>query len=161
VKWSKILINGLPTGVTDSRGAYTPDECHTTLVSENPSYAPLIIAQKPNWVKPPLSLKPGSSSSLVMAFEDPDGSKARALLGAKHLYAFGTRATLRKWKQRATKPTPPSPIPDDTEIVTAPSQLPHSFLFPAPTPADNQPVTRPTAARRATAARAAKAQNKT
>ncbi|KAF8484257.1 hypothetical protein F5888DRAFT_1812166 [Russula emetica] len=91
VKWSKILINGLPTGVTDSRGAFTPDKCHTALASENPSYSPLIIAQKPSWVKPPHSFTAGSSSSLVMAFKDPDGSKARALLGAKHLYAFSTR----------------------------------------------------------------------
>jgi hypothetical protein len=102
VKWSKILINGLPTGVTNSRGAYTPDECHTALVSENPSYTPLIIAQKPSWVKPPSTFTTGSSSSLVVAFEDLDGTKARTLLGAKHLYAFGTCATLRKWKQRPT-----------------------------------------------------------
>ena len=40
VKWSKILINGISTGVTDSRGPYSPDECHMALTSENPSYAP-------------------------------------------------------------------------------------------------------------------------
>ena len=48
VKWFKILINSLLTGVTDSRDAYTPDECHAALAAENLSYFPLIIAQKPS-----------------------------------------------------------------------------------------------------------------
>ncbi|KAF8498979.1 hypothetical protein F5888DRAFT_1802400 [Russula emetica] len=155
VKWSKILINGLPTGVTDGRGAYTPDECHTALASENPSYSPLIIAQKPLWVKPPHSFTAGSSSSLVMAIEDPDGSKARALLGAKHLYAFGTRATLRKWKQRPTHPTPSSPQTsdnsdndDDTEIAVAPSQLPPTFTPSGPSASSTQAAPKPMATRR-------------
>jgi hypothetical protein len=162
VKWSKILINGLPTGVTDSRGAYTPDECQTALISENPSYASLIIAQKPNWVKPPHAYTPGSSSSLVVAFEDPDGTKARALLGAKYLYAFGTRAMLRKWKQRPTPPTPPSPASDDTEIVTSTSQSPSLFSFASDqAPAATQPVTGQTAAQRRMATRSTKAKNKT
>ncbi|KAF8483156.1 hypothetical protein F5888DRAFT_1776445 [Russula emetica] len=160
VKWSKILINGLPTGVTDSRGAYTPDECHAALASENPSYIPLIIAHKPSWVKPPSQYTAGSSSSLVMAFEDPDGTKARTLLGAKHLYAFGTRATLRKWKQRPTQPSPPSPPPDnsddddDTEITVAPSQLPPTFT-PSGPGASTLAAPKPMATRRS------KAKNKT
>jgi hypothetical protein len=40
VEWSKILINGLPTGVNNSRGAYTPEECHTALALENPHTPP-------------------------------------------------------------------------------------------------------------------------
>jgi hypothetical protein len=67
VKWSKILINRLPTGATNSRGAYAPDECHAALTSENHSYSPLIIAQKPSWVKPPSTFTTGSSLSLLMA----------------------------------------------------------------------------------------------
>jgi hypothetical protein len=44
VKWSKILINGTPTGVQSVRAqAYTPDECHESLANENPSYATLLI----------------------------------------------------------------------------------------------------------------------
>lgn len=54
VKWSKVLINGLPTEVTDSRGAYTSNECHAALTAENPSYSPLIIAQNPHGLSPPL-----------------------------------------------------------------------------------------------------------
>ena len=141
----QILINGLPTGASDTQGAYTPDECHLALIAENPSYAPLIVAQKPNWVKPPLSYTPSSSSSLVMAFEDPDSNIARVLLEAKHLYAFGTYATLRKWKQHPTPPTPSSPASDDTEteIVTffSSTSLPFSFSPSSPVPAAVKPFT--------------------
>jgi len=58
--------------------------------------------QKPSWVRPPPSYKAGSSS-LVFAFEDPDGSRLKSLLTARYLYAFGTRSTVKKWKQRTTK----------------------------------------------------------
>jgi hypothetical protein len=75
VKWAKILINGIPTGVQSNRGtAYSPDECHSSLASENPSYASLFVTQKPSWVRNPSTYTVGSSSSLVVAFEDPDGS---------------------------------------------------------------------------------------
>src|SRR5712671_877626 len=30
-KWSKLLINGVPTGKLDSRAPYTPEECHVAL----------------------------------------------------------------------------------------------------------------------------------
>jgi hypothetical protein len=146
VKWTKILINSLPTGVSNNRGVYTPYECQQALSSENPSYAPLIIAQKPSWVKAPPSYSHGSSSSLVVAFEDPDGTKARALLGAKHLYAFGTHATLRKWKQRPTTlsptrdTTPPPPLVSILDAIL-------SSLSPGTLPAKTKPVTRQSAAR--------------
>lgn len=141
IKWSKILINSLPTGVSNSRGAYSPDKCQAALAFENPSYSPLIIAQAPNWVKPPSSFSHGLSSSLVVAFKDPNSTKARALLEAKHLFAFGTCATLRKWKQR---PTPPTNLPyqmEDPIIITAPSQLPSTFS-PGHVPAATRPFTR-------------------
>ena len=123
------------------RGAYTPDECQATLTFENPSYSPLIIAQAPNWVKPTSLYTHGSSLSLVVAFEDPNGTKARALLGVKHLYAFGTCATLWKWKQC---PTPSNNSPshlEDPIIITAPLQLPPTFL-PGQVPAATRPFTR-------------------
>jgi hypothetical protein len=95
-----------------------------------------------------------------MAFEDPDGTIARALLGAKHLYAFGTRAMLRKWKQRPTQPIPPTPKSDDTEIVASPSSSTTSFIFSGSVPAVSRPVTRPVAALQPMATRSAKAKNK-
>jgi hypothetical protein len=97
-KWSKILLNGVPTGVTDRRDAYTPEECHRALLADNPQYAQLTITQKPSWVKTPSSYSPSSSSSLVFAFEDPDGSKKPIVLNSKHVYLYGTRATIRSWK---------------------------------------------------------------
>ena len=58
VKWSKILINGLLTRVTDSRGTYSPDKCHAALASENPSYAPLIISSEKSVICETLSAIP-------------------------------------------------------------------------------------------------------
>ncbi|KAI0282958.1 hypothetical protein BC826DRAFT_1061854 [Russula brevipes] len=106
-KWSKALLNGVPTGVSGVRGAYTPEECHLALLADNPQYAQLTITQKPSWVKTPTSYSPSSSSSLVFAFEDPDGSKRANLLNSKHIYLFGTRATIRKWKT-VKQPGPPT-----------------------------------------------------
>ena len=80
VRWSKLLINGLPTGASDTQDAYTPEECHKSLAVNNPTYASLLITQKPSWVRPPNSYQAGSSSSLVVAFEDPDGENLRSLL---------------------------------------------------------------------------------
>jgi hypothetical protein len=39
VKWSKLLINGLPTGTSDTQGPFTPEECHQSLAANNPTYA--------------------------------------------------------------------------------------------------------------------------
>ena len=101
-KWSKITINGIPTGTTHDRSPLSPDECHMALAALNPSYASLSIIQKPSWVRPPSSYKPGSVSSLSVAFEDPDGSKLRVLLAECYLYALGNRASVLKWKYHQT-----------------------------------------------------------
>ena len=98
VKWSKVLINGVPTGGPDSAKVYSPDTCHASLLANNPSYAALTIMQKPSWVFPPTSYKPNSISSLSVAFEDPDGSKLKTILAERYLYACGMRASVKKWK---------------------------------------------------------------
>jgi hypothetical protein len=100
VKWSKILINGVPTGATKEREPYSPDECHTALAAINPAYAQLTITQKPSWVCHPTSYQPGTASSLTVAFEDPDGAKLKTLLADKYLFLFGNRVAVKKWKQR-------------------------------------------------------------
>ena len=97
-KWSKITINGVPTGASNDRPPLSPDECHTALAASNPSYASLSITQKPSWVHPPSSYKPGSISSLSVAFEDPDGSKLKVLLAEHYLYTLGNRVSVLKWK---------------------------------------------------------------
>src|SRR5712691_1649962 len=100
IKWSKITINGVPTGASSTRNPYTPEECHAALAAINPTYTSLQITQKPSWVRPPSSYNHGSASSLSVAFEDPDGSKAKTLLAERYLYAFGNRASTKKWKYR-------------------------------------------------------------
>ena len=111
--WSKLLINSVPVGATKQRGPFTPDECHHSLVAHNPSYASLQITQKPSWVRPPSTLKPDTYSSLIVAFEDPDGSACRSLLSSKQLYILGAKAKVSHWKEtkRPTSKTnqqPPS-----------------------------------------------------
>lgn len=136
-KWSKILLNGVPTGVSNSRDAYTPEECHQALLSDNPHYAQLTITQKPSWVKSPSSYTPSSFSSLVFAFEDPDGSKKASFLNSKYVYLYGTRANLRKWKtakqtaatsgsNRKTEDSPHDEEQARNSTVDAPHQHHHS-----------------------------------
>ncbi len=141
VKWSKILINSIPTGVSPNRTAKSPEECHTALLMENPLYAKLTVTQKPSWVRNP-STYTGAMSSLIVAFEDSDRSLLRSLLTNKVLYIFGSCTTLRKWKQQptpyrnshtcATSPSTPSPedmtLQEAFNAITAPIQHPSPQL---------------------------------
>jgi hypothetical protein len=54
--------------------------------------------QKPSWVRPPSFYEQDAVFSLSVAFEDPDSTKSKVLLAERHLYIFGTRATVKKWK---------------------------------------------------------------
>ena len=103
-KWSKILINSIPTGASNNRSPLTPDECHAALAALNPSYATLSITQKPSWVCSPSSYLLGTISSLSVAFEDPDGSKLKVILAECYLYALGNRALVVKWKYHQKHP---------------------------------------------------------
>jgi hypothetical protein len=98
VKWSKISINGVPTGASNECSTYTHAENHESLKLNNPAYASLTVTQRPSWVRPPTSYTTGSVFSLSLAFEDPDGSKLRTILAECYLYIHGHRATIRKWK---------------------------------------------------------------
>ncbi|KAI9450683.1 hypothetical protein BJY52DRAFT_1227092 [Lactarius psammicola] len=158
VKWSKILINSVPTGVSGFKSAKSPNECHAALIADNPAYAALHITQRPSWVRDPNSYTDNSVSSLVVAFEDPDGSQARGLLAGKVLFIFGSCATLRKWKQRPSPPRPtqtaiPDTSPQSSPALTPTELVPSSFTLDEatptpfiPTPAPNLagPVTRST-----------------
>ena len=109
VKWSKISMNGVPTGqTTDDQNPRTSEECHDALLAENPVYAALTVTQKPSWIRPLSEYKRGSISSLVLAFEDRDGTKLKELLSTRQLYLFGIKAKIRKWKQPPTHPQPPN-----------------------------------------------------
>ena len=93
IKWSKLLINGVPTGVDKETLAHSSAECQRALALDNPSYRHLTIIQLPSWVRPPFSYTPSSYSSLVVAFEDPDRSIASSIITTKWLYLFGAQAT--------------------------------------------------------------------
>ncbi len=100
VKWSQLLINGIPTGASSSCGPYSPSECHQALMADNPAFQTLCFMQPPSWVRAPSTYGPGSVSSLVVAFEDPSGDSLQSLLGGKTLFAFGHAGELQRWKQK-------------------------------------------------------------
>ena len=78
---------------------------HASLVNNNPSYKALKITQMPSWVRAPATYQPSQEkSSLIVAFEDPNGSIARDLIKAKSLFIFGAQATVKKWKYKAPHP---------------------------------------------------------
>ncbi|KAF8493758.1 hypothetical protein F5888DRAFT_1806089 [Russula emetica] len=104
---------------------FAPSNPPQTLLTENPSYASLIITQKPSWVRDPSTYQASASSSLTFSFEDPDGTVAQALLHTRQLYAFGHVGLIKRWKQKPPPPkhapaTPPAP-PRTTSLTTAPA----------------------------------------
>ena len=104
VRWSKVLINGVPLGLTAS-GPHSSKACHVSLITDNPSYSTLKVTQLPSWVRKPSSyLPPADKLSLVVGFEDPDGTIAVQLLKDRHLFIFGVQATVKKWKHKSPPP---------------------------------------------------------
>ena len=100
VKWSKILIRSVPTGVTDCMSqAHSHEECHQALLRDNLFYRCLRVTQLPSWVRKPSLYKAFSASLLVISFEDPDGTVLSSLLAARHLFGFGAQLTVCKWRQ--------------------------------------------------------------
>ncbi|KAH9059452.1 hypothetical protein EDB83DRAFT_2315773 [Lactarius deliciosus] len=94
VRWFCLLINNIPTGVSSSRSAYSPSECQDMLARNNPVYRTLRLTRFPSWVKRPDSYAAGSSSSLVVSFEDLMGDTLRTLLSHKRLFTFGQAGDL-------------------------------------------------------------------
>ncbi|KAH8986078.1 hypothetical protein EDB86DRAFT_3083117 [Lactarius hatsudake] len=99
-KWARLMINGIPTGVSLTRGPYTPSELHAALLADNPAYRKLRLTQPPSWVRAPTSYTPRSVSSVVMAFEDPSGDSLRSLMAERTLFAFGHSGELKRWKAK-------------------------------------------------------------
>jgi len=105
VKWGKVLINSIPTSVVEGHlHMHSPSTCWQVLIDNNPSLCNLKVCQLPSWVHRPSLFTPGSSSSLVLTFEDPDGTTAPSLIHACNMYAFGAQCRVKVWKQ-----LPPSP----------------------------------------------------
>ena len=100
VRWGKVLVDRVPTGITDdSSAAHSPSVCLQDLLENNPSLRPLKVTQLPSWVRAPCLFQPGSSSSLVFAFKDPDSTITPSLIAARHLFCFGARVMVRCWRQ--------------------------------------------------------------
>ncbi|KAH8997811.1 hypothetical protein EDB86DRAFT_3150762 [Lactarius hatsudake] len=99
-KWARLMINGIPTGASLTRGPYTPSELHAALLADNPAYRKLRLTQPPSWVRAPSSYGPGSVSSVVIAFEDPSGDSLRSLMAEWTLFAFGHSGELKRWKAK-------------------------------------------------------------
>jgi len=83
VKWSKLLINGVPTGIDEETPAHSSAECQRALTLDNLSYGHLTITQLLSWVRSPFSYTPSSYLSLVVVFKDPDRSIASSMVAAK------------------------------------------------------------------------------
>ena len=96
IKWSKLLINGVPTGIDKDTPAYSSAECQCVLALDNPSYRRLTITQLLSWVHSPFSYTSSSYSSLIVAFKDPNRSIASSMVAAKWLYLFGMQATVKR-----------------------------------------------------------------
>ena len=124
VCWGKVLVNGVPTGVSDnSPAAHSPSVCLQDLLENNPSLRPLKVTQLPSWVRALRLFQPGLSSSLVFAFEDPDGSIAPSLIATRHLFCFGARVMVRCWRQpppshRSQVPAQPRAAPRGPSAAT-------------------------------------------
>jgi hypothetical protein len=72
VRWSRLLINGVPTGASETCSAL----CSAPVSHghcDNTAYESFRVTQKPSRACDP-SYAPGKVSSLVVAFEDPDGT---------------------------------------------------------------------------------------
>jgi hypothetical protein len=100
IKWSRVTANGVPTRVSPSSATMSPDNCHWALIALDPMYTFLPITLYPSWVCSPSSYSAGSTSSLIFAFEDPDGSHLKTLLSDCHLFLCSIRGVLKKWKQK-------------------------------------------------------------
>ncbi|KAH9166619.1 hypothetical protein EDB89DRAFT_2128736 [Lactarius sanguifluus] len=99
-KWARLLINGIPTRVSLTRGPYTSSELTAALHADNPVCRGLRMTLPPSWVRAPASYTPGSTSSVVLTFEDPSGDSLRSLLAERTLFAFGHSGELKRWKAK-------------------------------------------------------------
>ncbi len=100
VKWSCLLINGIPTGVSSTCGPYSPSECLQALVADNPAFCTLHPMQPPSWVREPASYGSGSILSLMVAFKDTSGESLQSLLAGKTIFTFGHSGETQCWKQK-------------------------------------------------------------
>ncbi|KAH9169041.1 hypothetical protein EDB89DRAFT_2073464 [Lactarius sanguifluus] len=102
-KWACLTINGIPTGVSLTWGPYSPPKLTTALLTDNPVCCGLRMTLPPSWVRVPASYTPGSTSSIVLTFEDPSRDSLRSLMAERTLFAFGHAGELKHWKAKPCK----------------------------------------------------------
>ncbi|KAF8501137.1 hypothetical protein F5888DRAFT_1801649 [Russula emetica] len=119
------------------------DSLTTILTNFAKTFIAPIVAHDQLYPSCPPPTQPSSTNEELKKIQ----SSLQALSkGCIHLYAFGTHAMLRKWKQHPTQPPPPPPPSqpmdhldcliaalssnkdDETEITVTPSQLPLGLL---------------------------------
>jgi len=66
VKWSKLLINGVLTSVSNDIPAHSSAECQHVLTLDNPSYGHLTITQLSSWVCSPPSTSLAHTHPLLL-----------------------------------------------------------------------------------------------
>ncbi|CUA75631.1 Muscle M-line assembly protein unc-89 [Rhizoctonia solani] len=94
VPWSKLMLSSVFARDFSDDPVYSNEMLHEALI-RNTAITNLKITQKPRWVRPPQEIK-GFRSSIVFAFEDPDGSIAKSLLRAQ-IFMFGSPVRVKRW----------------------------------------------------------------
>ncbi|KAN0114220.1 hypothetical protein V8E52_006870, partial [Russula decolorans] len=89
-------------------------------------------------VRKPTTYKIGDHSSLVVAFEDPDGSQRRSILSSHQLYLLGVRAKVSRWKEMPRPPptdtTPTATTPPTDPVTESRSSTPAATRAPVGPP---------------------------
>ncbi|KAN0113864.1 hypothetical protein V8E52_007336, partial [Russula decolorans] len=127
-KWTgkgNLVFTASPHTTSHQLQALTPDI--ESLVIE------YLITQKPSWVRSPSSLTTGTSSSLSIAFEDPDGSQLKSLLSIRQLYLFGARAKART--PQPSNPLSQAPLGRLEHLALPPLDLDDDIMEDPPTSA--------------------------
>ena len=96
-RWSRVTVSHVYSRKESSHSPHSPSALHAELAAQNPAYASLTIRQLPSWVRNPAAFKDGQISSVTFAFDDPDGSLSKKLIGSSFT-AFGNlRCLIKPW----------------------------------------------------------------
>ncbi|KAG8794963.1 hypothetical protein FRC12_019534 [Ceratobasidium sp. 428] len=98
VPWSKIMITHVPTGFGEEAGVFPDHQVVQSFLESNEWAKKLRFGQQPRWLKRPDTInKP--LSSVVLSFEDPDGSIIREVL-RKPVFMFSTLVRTKRWEDK-------------------------------------------------------------
>ncbi|KAF8331544.1 hypothetical protein F5887DRAFT_1081225 [Amanita rubescens] len=100
-KWRRVCINGVPT--PPEGPAYTPGVIATQLKLNNLWSNKLRMPIQPYWIRPPSTIEKGCRSTVVLTFEDEEGTVQQGVLRQRKAFLFGRTCTMRPWTEK--KPT--------------------------------------------------------